>query len=68
MFIFCIDIFVVYINIEVKNYFKVCYYILLSDCIICKEICWYYRLMNFFCFIVKYSGNFFMDDVIVIVR
>lgn len=55
-------------NNEVKNYFKVCYFILLSECIICNEICLYCRLMNFFCFIVKYSGNFFMDDVIVIVR
>lgn len=57
-----------YINNEVKNHFKACHYILLIDYIICKETCWHYRLMNFFCFTVKHSGNLSMDDVIAIAR
>lgn len=55
-------------NNEVKNHFKACHFILLSECIICKETCWQCRLMNFFCFTVKHSGNLSMDDVIAIAR
>lgn len=55
-------------NNEVKNHFKACHFILLSECIICNETCLHCRLMNFFCFTVKHSGNLSMDDVIAIAR
>lgn len=55
-------------NNEVKNHFKACHFILLSECIICNETCLHCRLMNFLCFTVKHSGNLSMDDVIAIAR